>query len=277
MRLSLLACFLAVPAIASEEGEGPGVAMTDLKASVGVEPQLASLVGEIMLTELKNEKAFGSVVGGSDLRAMLEFDQQKAALGCDETNCIAQLGGALGVPLMVTSTLGRLGGAFVLTVVVIDVEASLVKVRQVTDAADERQLRVLAPWAIRRAVAELWGRPEPAKPAVKAAASAPSVAKGSSFNAKKVAFWGGGAVTLGGAVLAGVSMIQAGELKVEYSEINAKYSGGNVPTSDDSERMKDIVGPDGESGYLGEANTRSTIGLAVSGLGLALVGLSFVL
>ena len=41
---------------------------------------------------------------------MLSMEQQKQALGCDDDSCLAQLGGALGVPYLFSADVGALGG-----------------------------------------------------------------------------------------------------------------------------------------------------------------------
>ena len=90
----------SVPGYSQEaSAEKPGLAALDIKASHGVPPELAQLMGEILLSELKSSGQFGSVLGSSDMQAMLDLEQQKTVLGCDEDSCLAQLGGALGCPI----------------------------------------------------------------------------------------------------------------------------------------------------------------------------------
>ena len=72
----------------------PGVAVTEVRAIHGIEPSLAQVLNEVLLARLKESGVFSSVIGGSDIAAMVDIEQQKAALGCDDTNCLAELGGA---------------------------------------------------------------------------------------------------------------------------------------------------------------------------------------
>ena len=109
--------------------EKPGVAVFDIEAMNGVSPGLAKLLTESLLTRLNRSRRFGSVIGGSDIRAMLDMEQQKQALGCADEACLAELGGALGVPLMITPTFGVIGDRFLLNMKVLAVEEARVKAR----------------------------------------------------------------------------------------------------------------------------------------------------
>ena len=64
------------------------------------------------------------MLGGSELRAMLDLEQQKTALGCNDTSCLAELGGSLGVPFLVVPTIGKLGGSYLLNIKLFDVDES---------------------------------------------------------------------------------------------------------------------------------------------------------
>jgi hypothetical protein len=55
----------------------------------------------------------------------------KSILGCEEEGCIAQLGGALGVPRMIAPTLGELGDDYLITLKITDVDEAKVLVRKV--------------------------------------------------------------------------------------------------------------------------------------------------
>ena len=103
-------------------GDKPGVAMMEIAAMHGVEPSLAALLGGNLNTAFQDSGRFGGVISSADVQAMLSHEQQAQALGCDDTSCIAALGGALGVPLLVVPSLGRAGGRFILNLKVIAVE-----------------------------------------------------------------------------------------------------------------------------------------------------------
>ena len=127
--LLLMPLIAAEPAAAEAQAKPQGVAVFDLEPINGVSAGLAKLLTESLLTRLNASRRFSSVVGGSDIRAMLDMEQQKQVLGCGDEECLAELGGALGVPLMMNPTLGLVGKRFVLNLKVISVEEAKAKAR----------------------------------------------------------------------------------------------------------------------------------------------------
>ena len=77
--------------LAAAPNAKPDLAMMDMKAVHGVEDSLAAVLNESFLVALKNSNQFGSVVGGSDLRAMLDLEQQKQALGCGDDGVLVAM------------------------------------------------------------------------------------------------------------------------------------------------------------------------------------------
>jgi TolB-like protein len=76
------------------------------EASKGV----AELLGEAILTDLSKVRQV-SVLGSSDLAALLGVERQRQLLGCreDESSCLAELGGALGASYILMGKMGRVG------------------------------------------------------------------------------------------------------------------------------------------------------------------------
>ncbi len=110
----------------AETAAKPGVAALEIDAVEGVKKSVAGLLSEMILSQLKESGHFGSVLGSSDIQSMLDLDQQKQALDCDENSCLAELGGALGVPYLLTASLGAVGGKLVLNVKLIQVDEAKV-------------------------------------------------------------------------------------------------------------------------------------------------------
>ena len=138
----------APTAAAADSGR---VVVTPLQAQRNVDDGLVTMLGEVMLTELSSHGH--AVVGYSDIKAMLDNEAAKAIVDCDGTTCLAELGDAMGARYLLHSSLGRIGGQYVINLKLIDVEKSAVKnriTRQV-DANDEAGLIQ----AIREGVAEL--------------------------------------------------------------------------------------------------------------------------
>jgi hypothetical protein len=138
MRLILLIAAL-LPAVGSAE-ERPGLAALDVDAERGVDSSLAKLISEAILSELKESGRFATVIGSSDITTMINIEQQKQALGCEEDSCLAQLGGALGVPYLFSGSLGSVGGRYMLNLKLLQVEDARVAERMTRIFADERAL-----------------------------------------------------------------------------------------------------------------------------------------
>jgi TolB-like protein len=143
----------AAPARASAFGEGVSVAVFPLQTT-GVSADVATNLSEVIGTELKRIDGL-SVVGLSDVKALLEVESTRASLGCsDDASCLAEIGGALGVDKIVSGEVGRVGDQFVLGLRVIDRDSVRVD-RRVTETffgAEEQLLR-----AVRSASRRLMG------------------------------------------------------------------------------------------------------------------------
>jgi hypothetical protein len=105
-----------------EEPEGLDLAVMDLANEGGFTSQQISLIQGNVLGTLQKSGRFTSMISGSDVREMLNLEQQKAAMGCADESCLADIGGALGVPYMITMKLGRFADQFVFNLTMIAVE-----------------------------------------------------------------------------------------------------------------------------------------------------------
>jgi hypothetical protein len=104
------------------------LAVLEIRA-LGTEAARAELVSEIALTEASAVKGY-DVVGKSDIVAMLGFEKQKAVLGCsDDSACLAELGGALGVDLVMVGSLGRIGALYRLDLKLVDAKKAKIRGR----------------------------------------------------------------------------------------------------------------------------------------------------
>lgn len=122
-------------------GEGPGagprfrlpsgqqvsLAVMDLKAE-GLADELAGNLTQILSVEIKRIEGT-SVISRDDVAAMLQLEESKAFLGCDDTSCMAEIGGALGVDKLVVGSAGKLANSYVITLRLIDVRNAKVDSR----------------------------------------------------------------------------------------------------------------------------------------------------
>lgn len=87
----------------------------------GVDERVTTIMDSLLAIEVDNLGVY-EVVSSSDIRAILGLEGIKQSLGCTETACAAELGGALGADLMLAGVIGRLGDSILLTAKVIDVK-----------------------------------------------------------------------------------------------------------------------------------------------------------
>ena len=98
------------------------------------------MLNQVMMQRLTASNRFSSLMGMGDIREMLDMEAQKAALGCDQESCLAEIGGALGVPLLVVPSLGKLADVYLLTLKINDVENAKVSVRLSREIKGDAQL-----------------------------------------------------------------------------------------------------------------------------------------
>ncbi len=106
-----LVVWLALPFCGPTEAraaERTRIAVMEITATRNFDKGLNTLLNELLLTELSEE---WDVVGKSDIASMLGFEQQKQMLGCSDENasCLAEIGGALGAPYILSGNIGNLG------------------------------------------------------------------------------------------------------------------------------------------------------------------------
>jgi hypothetical protein len=120
--VALLLLLQAAPSGKTEQS----VVVLDIQAGHGVPADLASALTDSLEVQVRHRATGYRVIGASDVRSMIQFDAQKTKLGCQETGCLAEIGGALGAQEVVSGSLVRLGDTFVLTLRRVDVAKAVV-------------------------------------------------------------------------------------------------------------------------------------------------------
>ncbi len=135
--------------------EGTKAAVVDLKPH-GVDGAIAQNLTELLTLELKKFEGLG-VISREEIKTMLRFQAEKSALSCDDdTSCLVEIGGALGVDYLVTGSVGKLGDSFVVTLKLMDVHRATVASRVSESVrADAAELA----FTLRFATWRLLGRP----------------------------------------------------------------------------------------------------------------------
>ena len=87
---------------------GPRLKVAVMPSQADSATSLPKVFDDYVLTAVQNTGNF-ETIGQDDIAAMLGLEQQKDALGCDDASCMASIGGALGVDLMVLVKVSRVG------------------------------------------------------------------------------------------------------------------------------------------------------------------------
>jgi hypothetical protein len=155
----LLGGALALPAYGATpqvSPERPHLAFLELAGGPGVDAAVAGVAGDLLVVALSQTGKF-EVITKSDVKALLGLEAQSQLIGCAESSCMVDLGGALGAAYLVNGSLGKLGGQYQLVLSLIDVNRATVGQRLVQPIADEAAI----PRAVREAVTKLTGEVVP--------------------------------------------------------------------------------------------------------------------
>lgn len=87
------------------------VAVLDVHDVSGDQALHARLLTQIIAGELARDGSF-EVISSVRVDQMLDFTKQKQLLGCDSSDCLAELAGAMGVEYLVMGQLSRIGTRF---------------------------------------------------------------------------------------------------------------------------------------------------------------------
>lgn len=124
----------AILLLAAAAPEAPTrVAVLEM-AAANVDPATVQTLGEFFTARVQ-ELGF-SVITTSEVATLLGYERQRQLVGCEESSCIAEIAGALGVDLVATGSVGKVGDTFVLTLKVLDARKGLV-VGRASETADK--------------------------------------------------------------------------------------------------------------------------------------------
>jgi len=86
------------------------------------------IFNEALLTATHDAGPF-EVIGHSDMNAVLGFERRKQIVGCDDTVCFTEIGGALGVEYLLDTKVGRSGSRWAVTTKLIAIAQGAPQVR----------------------------------------------------------------------------------------------------------------------------------------------------
>jgi len=161
----VLGVITALPALAETK-----IAVLPVQAKSGMRPEDAELLTDVLTAEIARRKDF-KVIGAAELTTLVTFEQQKTLLACADDSCLAEVGAALGVDMLVSGSVGELGGVVLLNLVLMDARKSVVLARQSERVSNMRELVNIIPSAAATLMQVVPGGPPPAAPSTTSAAS----------------------------------------------------------------------------------------------------------
>jgi len=142
-------------ATAAVEERGIGLAVLNLQTSGDIPKDLSSALSGFVAARLDRAGIF-RIVSEDDVKRMVDFDQMKTALTCDDqASCLADIGAALGVPFMLTGTVGKLGSSYTLTLTLVEIDKARVEKRTSAVFSDVDKLLAGLDTEVERAVQSL--------------------------------------------------------------------------------------------------------------------------
>jgi len=124
------------------------VAVWSIQAAQGVAPGAMQVLEDVVATELARTGRF-QVIGRADLVALLGYERQRQALGCTESACLAEIGGAVGADLVLSGQAGQLGSQYRLSLLLVDAKKGVAVARAARfTAATEDALASVVPGVV---------------------------------------------------------------------------------------------------------------------------------
>ncbi|HEY6106532.1 MAG TPA: hypothetical protein VIV59_11150, partial [Anaeromyxobacteraceae bacterium] len=254
-RLAILLLAAAPPLAARAAGPAKiKVAVMDVKNVQGVPEGTATILTDIVVSEVAKTRV--DVISKNDIAAMVGFEKEKQILGCsDDSKCLAEIGGALGVDYMLTGQVGLIGTRYRISLLLVDSKKARVAARSarfcdrnedaLAQAAQETVAELMAAVPRPEGGAAAAGAAAAAKPAAPAPRPAPAqatavppasqtvVKKGPNRTGAWIAFGASGACLLGG-VLLGLSA------KSQYDSLSARQGDPSYPAiwQDESKKIE---------------------------------------
>ncbi len=123
-----VAAVLAALCTAASAAPSRKIAVTEMKNVQGVAPGTATIISDIIVSEVS--RSGWDVISQSDIAAMIGFEKQRKILGCSEdSSCLAEIGGALGVDFMLAGQVGQIGSRYRISLLLVDAKKAKVATR----------------------------------------------------------------------------------------------------------------------------------------------------
>ena len=134
------------------------IAVLDLKSQTELDAGIVTILNELLLTEVQETGKF-EVLGSSDIASMINLEEQRVQLtGCADDSCLVEIGGALGVNLLIVASVGAVGDSYLCTLKVLDVSNAKVlkRVAEMVPRKDNQLITAIRN-SVRKAVEAIAG------------------------------------------------------------------------------------------------------------------------
>ncbi|MEW5849058.1 MAG: hypothetical protein AB2A00_09595 [Myxococcota bacterium] len=152
MRWMVLLALAQVFSSASPTETAPSVGVLQVEASYGLPAGVATLLTDQLTQVVRNSGAFGQVVSFKEIEAVMGAERSRMLSQCDSDGCMAEMAGALGVDTLLTSSVGKLGNSYVLTLRLLSVKRAMTLAsvsERMKDTAEDALLDALEPAVLR--------------------------------------------------------------------------------------------------------------------------------
>ncbi len=140
----------------------PKIAVLDVRMGPGVDPAMGPYLTQMIASEVAQRTGTAPVVS-ADIAAMLGFERKKQMLGCseDDSSCLAEISGALGVQRVVATSVAASGQRYLVTMSLLDAQKarSLARDFESSPRDDDDLVKALR-WSAYR----IFGGPAPTAP-----------------------------------------------------------------------------------------------------------------
>jgi len=120
-----VALLVAVVSFAQSAPARPKIAVLEFAAASGITQSVADSLADLAANTLRNHNRY-DVIGKNDIHSLLGYENIKQKLGCEETSCLAEIGGALGVDYLVVGNIAKLGDTYLINLRLIDAKKAFV-------------------------------------------------------------------------------------------------------------------------------------------------------
>lgn len=159
--LVLFACLVPAPQARAAAGKRKSLFL-GVTGGEGFSQKQLGTIESLVLDALQRDPKL-EVIGKADLAALLGVEQQKQALGCDESSsCMAEIAGATGAELVFSGDVGKLGTLIVVSLRVLDAQKAKVLARAKRQVKAEEELPAAIDELTKETAAVMRGEPIPA-------------------------------------------------------------------------------------------------------------------